>query len=219
MTTRLMPNSCFKRRYGMKYLTTMSELEALFEPVGEASLRKEVAAVHPIYRAWIEASPFVVFATAGPAGLDVSPRGDPAPVVMVKDERTLLLPERRGNNRIDSLRNIVSNPGVSMIFFVPGVSETVRVNGTARICIEKDVLARFSMQGALPKCVVEVSVQAVYFQCARALLRSSLWSKEQVANRSTVPTAGQMLAAVTNGSVGGKHYDEELPQRQAKTLY
>ena len=145
----------------MKYLTTMSELEALFEPVGEASLRKEVAAVHPIYRAWIEASPFVVLATAGPAGLDVSPRGDPAPVVMVKDERTLLLPERRGNNRIDSLRNIVSNPGVSMIFFVPGVSETVRVNGTARICIEKDVLALFSMQAALPKCVVEVSVQAV----------------------------------------------------------
>ncbi|TSA13737.1 MAG: pyridoxamine 5'-phosphate oxidase family protein [Betaproteobacteria bacterium] len=203
----------------MQYLTTISELEALFEPVGEASLRKEVAAVHPIYRAWIEASPFVVLATAGPAGLDVSPRGDPAPVVMVKDESTLLLPERRGNNRIDSLRNIVSNPGVSMIFFVPGVRETVRVNGTARICIEPDVLALFSKQGALPKCVVEVSVQAVYFQCARALLRSSLWSKEQIANRPTVPTAGEILAAVTDGSVGGKRYDDELPQRQAKTLY
>lgn len=203
----------------MKYLTTIAELEALFDPVGEASLSKEVGAVHATYRAWIEASPFAVLATVGPAGLDVSPRGDPAPVVMVKDENTLLLPERRGNNRIDSLRNIVSNPNVSMIFFVPGVRETVRVNGTAKICIEQDALSMFRMQGALPKCVVEVSVQAVYFQCARALLRSSLWSKEQVANRPDVPTPGQMLAAVTNGSVGGKDYDDELPQRQAKTLY
>jgi hypothetical protein len=203
----------------MKYLTTIAELEALFEPVAEASLRKEVTAIHPIYRTWIEASPFVVLATAGPAGLDVSPRGDPAPVVRVNDERTLLLPERRGNNRIDSLRNIVSNPHVSMIFFVPGVRETVRVNGTARICVDQDVLAMFPMRGALPKCVVEVSVQAVYFQCARALLRSSLWSTEQVTNRPLVPTAGQMLAAVTDGSIGGKVYDDALPQRQAKTLY
>ena len=203
----------------MKYLTAIAELEALFDPVGEASLRKEVAAVHPIYRAWIEASPFVVLATAGATGLDVSPRGDPAPVVMVKDERTLLLPERRGNNRIDSLRNIISNPNVSMIFFVPGVSETVRVNGTARICAEQQVRSLFAMNGVLPKCVVEVSVQAVYFQCARALLRSSLWSKEQVADRLGVPTAGQMLAAVTDGAVGGKVYDDELPQRQTETLY
>ena len=203
----------------MKYLTTIAELEALFDTVGEASLRKEVAVVHPIYRAWIEASPFVVLATAGPAGLDVSPRGDPAPVVKVKDQRTLLLPERLGNNRIDSLRNIVSNPNVSMIFFVPGVRETVRVNGTARICVEQEVLSEFPMRGALPKCVVEVSVQAVYFQCARALLRSSLWSEEQVANRPAVPTAGQILAAVTDGAVGGEVYDDELPQRQEKTLY
>jgi PPOX class probable FMN-dependent enzyme len=203
----------------MKYLTALTELESLFDAAGEASLKKEVAAVHPIYRAWIESSPFVVLATSGDAGLDVSPRGDPAPVVMVKDDTTLLLPERRGNNRIDSLRNIISNPKVSMIFFVPGVQETVRVNGTARICIEQDVLALFAMNGTLPKCVVEVSVQAVYFQCARALQRSSLWSQEQIANRPKVPTAGQILAAVTDGSVGGKAYDDALPQRQAQTLY
>ena len=203
----------------MTYLTAIAELEALFDPVGEASLKKEVTALHPIYRAWIEHSPFVVLATAGAAGLDVSPRGDPAPVVRVKDERTLLLPERRGNNRIDSLRNIISNPNVSMIFFIPGVRETIRVNGTARICIEHDVLAPFAVKGVLPKCVVEVSVQTVYFQCARALLRSSLWSEEQIANRPGVPTAGQILAAVTNGSVGGKGYDDALPQRQSETLY
>lgn len=203
----------------MKYVTSLHELEAMFGAVGEASLKKEVTVVHPAYRAWIEASPFVVLATAGRAGLDVSPRGDPAPVVVVKDEKTLLLPERRGNNRIDSLRNIIETPGVSMIFFVPGVRETVRVNGTARICAEPSVLAMFSMQGVLPKCVIEISVQAVFFQCARALLRSALWSEEQVADRKVVPTAGEMLAALTHGSAGGKAYDDELPRRQASTLY
>lgn len=203
----------------MKYLTDIGELEALFDPAGEASLKKEVSFVHPIYRSWIEASPFVVLATAGDMGLDVSPRGDPAPVVIVKDERTLLLPERRGNNRIDSLRNIISNPNVSMIFFIPGVGETVRVNGTAKICIEQDVLELFAMNGTLPKCVVEISVQTVFFQCARALLRSSLWSKDQIANKPGAPTAGEILAAVTSGSVGGKVYDDAQPQRLAKTLY
>ena len=203
----------------MKYVTRLAELEALFGAVGEASLKKEVALIHPTYRAWIEASPFVVLATAGRSGLDVSPRGDPAPVVKVKDERTLLLPERRGNNRIDSLRNILETPDVSLIFFVPGVRETVRVNGTARICAEPSVLALFPMRGALPRCVVEISVRAVYFQCARALLRSSLWSEEQVAGRSVVPTPGEMLAALTQGAVGGQAYDEALPGRQASTLY
>ena len=203
----------------MKYITSLPDLEAMFGAVGEASLKKEVTVIHPTYRAWIEASPFVVLATNGRTGLDVSPRGDPAPVAMVKDETTLLLPDRRGNNRIDSLRNIIENPGVSMIFFVPGVRETVRVNGTARICAEPSVLAMFPMQGALPKCVIEISVQAVFFQCARALLRSALWSKEQVAGRRVVPTAGEMLAAITHGSAGGKAYDDALPQRQENSLY
>jgi PPOX class probable FMN-dependent enzyme len=203
----------------MKYITTMPELEAMFGAPGEASIRKEVPVVHDTYRAWIEASPFLVLATSGPAGLDVSPRGDPAPIVRVRDERTILLPERRGNNRIDSLRNIVTNPNVSMIFFIPGVRETVRVNGTAKICTEPAVLAQFLMQGALSKCVIEISVQTVFFQCARALLRSSLWSKEQLDRERPVPTAGEMLAALTDGSVGGKAYDDELPDRQTKTLY
>src|SRR3990167_2399013 len=154
----------------MKYVTAMPELEALFGPGGEASVRKEVPVIHPACRTWIEASPPLVRATSRAAGLDVSPRGDPAPLVRVEDERTVLLPERRGNNRIDSLRNIIENPNVAMIFFVPGVRETVRVNGTAKICTEPSVLAKFPMQGVLPKCVIEVSVQAVFFQCARALL-------------------------------------------------
>ena len=203
----------------MKYVTSLPELEAMFDAPAEASVRKEVAVIHPVYRAWIEASPFVVLATAGRSGLDVSPRGDPAPVVMVKDEKTILLPERRGNNRIDGLRNLIETPQVAMIFFVPGVRETVRVNGIAKICVEPSVLALFSKQGALPKCIIEVSVQTVFFQCARALLRSSLWTEEQVASRKKVPTAGEMLAALTQGAVGGKPYDDALPGRQAGTLY
>jgi uncharacterized protein len=203
----------------MKYITTIPELEAMFSSPSEPSIRKEISFLHDTYRAWIEASPFLVLATSGPAGLDVSPRGDPAPIVRIKNERTILLPERRGNNRIDSLRNILSNPDVAMLFFVPGVRETVRVNGTAKICDDPLVLAQFPMQDALPRCVIEVSVQTVFFQCARALLRSSLWSREQLDRERVVPTAGEILSALTEGAVGGKAYDDELPGRQANTLY
>jgi PPOX class probable FMN-dependent enzyme len=201
----------------MTYVQTREELESLFGEVGEASRRKEVATLHPVYRAWIEQSPFAVLATSGPDGLDTSPRGDPAPLVRIQDERTLLLPERRGNNRIDSLRNILHDPRVSLIFFVPGVRETLRVNGTARICVEPGLLAGLAMQGQPPRCIIEVSVQAVYFQCARALLRSSLWSP--VAQRPAVPSAGQMLESLTSRAIDGQAYDQALPSRQAGSLY
>jgi hypothetical protein len=203
----------------MTTITTLPELEALFGAVGEASLRKEVPFIHPRYRDWIQASPFVVLATQGPGGLDASPRGDPAPVAWVRDEHTVLLPERRGNNRIDSLRNIVTNPQVALLFFVPGVRETLRINGQACIRTDADLLARFEQQGTRPHCVIEVAVQTVFFQCARALLRAAMWSPDQVAQRPDVPTPGQMLAALSEGAVGGLAYDDELPGRLAKTLY
>ena len=203
----------------MTDVTTIEALTALFGSPGEASLRKEATALHPVYRAWIAQSPFAVLATIGPDGLDTSPRGDPAPLVQVRDEHTLLLPERRGNQRIDSLRNIVHDPRVSLIFFVPGVRETVRVNGRARIRTEPALLTGFAVQGKAPACVIEVTVQAVFFQCARALLRSALWSGAQVAARPAVPSAGQMLAGLTAGEVGGPAYDDALPSRQADTLY
>lgn len=203
----------------MTYVTQLAQLESLFDAPPDASVRKEVTFLHPTYQAWIKASPFLVLATSGPGGLDVSPRGDPAPLVTMLNENTVLLPERRGNNRIDSLRNIVSNPAVALLFFVPGVRETLRVNGTAQISIDPQVLAQFPMRNVMPKCVIEVRVQAVYFQCARALLRSSLWGSEQRVAAAQVPTAGQMLAAITTGEVGGEAYDNDLPERQAKTLY
>lgn len=203
----------------MTYLTTPAQLDELFGAPAEASLRKEAAHLHPVYRAWIERSPFAVLATHGPDGLDTSPRGDPAPLVRMPDDHTLLLPERRGNNRVDSLRNILADPRVSLIFFVPGVNETVRVNGTARLNADPALLASFTLQGQAPKCVVEVAVQAVFFQCARALVRSRLWAAGQPAERPPVPTPGQMLGALTLGGIDGAAYDQALPARQASTLY
>jgi PPOX class probable FMN-dependent enzyme len=218
-------------------IETQAELEALFGPVGEASLRKEVDHLHPVYRRWIEASPFAVLATSGPNGLDASPRGDPAPLVRVVDAHTLLLPERRGNNRVDSLRNLLADPRMALLFFVPGVGETVRVNGRAEISVEPALLASLAMDGALPRCVLRIQVESVFFQCARAMLRSGLWAGPHAARAAmkgappaaggetasatagSVPSAGTILAALSGNQVGGEAYDRELPSRQRATLY
>ncbi len=200
-------------------ITTVDALEALFGPVGEASLRKEVDYVHPHYAAVIEASPFVVLGTVGEGGLDVSPRGDPAGFVHVQDAHTLLLPERRGNNRIDSLRNIVADPRVALLFLVHGVGETLRVNGRAAISVEPSLLERFAMNGQLPKCVLVISVEAVLFQCARAIARSNLWAPVDPAAPRPVPTPGAMLEALTQAGIDGAAYDDGLAERQRGTLY
>jgi PPOX class probable FMN-dependent enzyme len=200
-------------------ISTVEELEAFFGPVGEASLRKEVDHLHPVYQRMVAASPFALLATAGPGGLDVSPRGDAPGFVAVQDERTLLVPERRGNNRIDSLRNIVHDPRVALLFLIPGVGETLRVNGTARISVEPALLERFAVQGAKPKCVLEIAVGTVFFQCARAVLRSNLWQALPEDVLRTVPSAGTVLAALTDAQVGGEAYDQALPARQRATLY
>jgi len=200
-------------------ITTLAQLESLFGQVGEASLRKEVAFVHPHYRALIEASPFAVLATAGPDGLDASPRGDAPGFVHVVDDTTLLLPERRGNNRVDSLRNLLADPRMALLFLIPGVGETLRVNGSASISTAPDLLARFTVQGQLPKCVIVVKVASVFFQCARAIQRSGLWQPAAADARTRLPSAGDILQALTDSAVDGDTYDRELPARQRATLY
>ncbi|NKI93126.1 pyridoxamine 5'-phosphate oxidase family protein [Rhizobacter sp. SG703] len=197
----------------------LATLETLFAPVGEASIRKEVPSLHPVYRRWLEAAPFAVLATSGPGGLDASPRGDPAPLVTVQDEHTLLLPERRGNNRIDSLRNIVADPRVALLFMIPGVGETLRVNGRAHLSVDPALLQRLAMDGRPPTCVIVVHIETVLFQCARALQRSKLWAPPASDARSTVPSAGAMLAALTDDAIDGDAYDRALPERQRGTLY
>lgn len=200
-------------------VNTQDQLVALSGPLSPASTLKEADHLHPVYQRLIAASPFFTIATCGPDGLDVSPRGDPAGFVQVADPKTLLLPERRGNNRVDTLRNLVHDPRVALLFLVPGVGETLRVNGQARISVDPTLLQRFAMQGQLPKCVLVLNVHTVFFQCARALARSRLWQARPANEPRTAPTAGEMLAAVTQGGFDGASYDRELPARQASTLY
>jgi PPOX class probable FMN-dependent enzyme len=200
-------------------ITSISALEGLFDAPAAASVAKEVAYVHPHYRAMIEASPFAVLATNGPDGLDASPRGDAPGFVVVEDETTLLIPDRRGNNRIDSLRNIVADPRVALLFLIPGAGETLRVNGRASIVVAPELLARFAVDGKAPKCVLVVKVEAVFFQCARAILRSHLWDADASRRDAGLPSAGTILAALSGNTIDGGKYDHELPARQRSTLY
>ena len=201
------------------YIDSLEALEALGGTVNPLAIRKELGYLHPVYQAMITASPFVVVATVGPDGLDLSPRGDPAGFVAIQDAHTLLLPERRGNNRMDTLRNIVADPRVSVFFLIPGVAETLRVNGRARLSVAPETLGRFVMEGKLPKCVVEVRVETVFFQCGRAIHRSKLWEGLPAGRPEGVPTAGMIAEALTNAEMDAATYDLDLPARQKATLY
>lgn len=203
----------------MPYIESLEALEALYGKPAEASLAKEVDRITPHYRRFIEASPFVALATAGPEGLDCTPRGDAAGFLRIADERTLLLPDRRGNNRVDSLRNVLRDPRVALLFLVPGVGNTLRVNGRARISVDPALLASFAVEEKAPRSVLEVTVETVYFQCSRALMRSDLWNPAKHADPKSLPTPGQILAALTNERVGGEAYDREWPERARKSMW
>ncbi len=203
----------------MSTITTVEQLEALYGLPKEASTAKEINWISAEYRALIEASPFAVLATNGPEGLDCSPRGDVAGFVRVDGDRTLLMPDRRGNNRVDSLRNIVRDGRAALLFLIPGSGTTLRVNGKAELSTDPDLLASFVVKGQAPRSVIVFTVEAIYFQCARAIVRSGLWKPETQVDPKSLPTPGQILAGLTNGRVGGQAYDEEWPERAAKTLW
>ena len=203
----------------MSVITTVEELAALYGQPSETALVKEVPALTPEYRALIEASPFVALATSGPEGLDCSPRGDLAGFVRVQDERTLMMPDRRGNNRTDSLRNIVRDPRVALLFLIPGSGTTLRLNGKAHLSTDAALLQSFAVGGQAPRSVIVIAVETVYFQCARAIVRSDLWNPAKHADAKAVPTPGRILAHITEGRVGGKTYDQEWPQRAKKSLW
>lgn len=200
-------------------VTTDAQLDAIYgEPLAQ-SLVKEIDHISDHYRCFIEASPFVLLATSGPEGLDCSPRGDPPGFVRVADERTVLLPDRRGNNRIDSLRNIVRDPRVALLFLVPGVGETLRINGRAEILVDPELCESFAMQGKMPRSVIAVTAERVYFQCQKALARSRLWQSDAQVDRASLPTAGQILQALSREAFDGRAYDEAYPERLKKTIY
>lgn len=200
-------------------VTDLATLESLYGQPAAPSIRKEADHVHPHYRRFIDAAPFVALATSGPDGMDVSPRGDPAGFVQVADENTLLLPDRRGNNRIDSLRNVLADPRVALLFLIPGIGETLRVNGRAAISVDPALLARFAMDGKLPRSVLRIQVEKVFFQCSRAVLRARLWDVGSQLERGALPSTGTILAALSGGEIGGRRYDEELPGRISTTMY
>ena len=193
-------------------------------PIAPASTFKEIDHVDSNYAALIAASPFFVLATVGPEGLDCSPRGDLPGFVTVRDAKTLLIPDRKGNNRLDSLKNILFDPRIGMLFLVPGYGETLRVNGLASLSSDPELCGQFEMAGKLPACVIVVTVEAVYFQCSRAVVRSDLWNPERHVDRRSLPSPGQILRDITarNAAVetfDGEAYDKALPERVKATLY
>ncbi|MGD9476539.1 pyridoxamine 5'-phosphate oxidase family protein [Shinella sp. G-2] len=202
----------------MTIVTSVEELQALYGEPGEASLVKVTDHLLPEYRAMIAASPFMALATVGPEGLDCSPRGDAGAVIHIEDERTLMLPDWRGNNRIDSLSNIVRDPRVALMFLIPGSNTTMRLNGRAVVRIDDAITQRFVMDGRHPRAVVVIAIEEVYSQCARAVLRADLWNPEKFRDTSLLPTVGQMLASAKKG-FDGDSYDREWPGRAAKTMW
>lgn len=203
----------------MTTIETLDQLWAIYGEPNPASMVKEVDHIAPCYRAMIEASPFAALATVGPEGLDCSPRGDAHGLVRIHDEKTLLMPDRRGNNRVDSLRNIVRDPRCAFLFLIPGSGNCLRVNGLARVAVDPDLLASFAVDGQAPRSVIVLTTQAVYFQCARAVVRSGLWDPSRHVAPDRLPTAGQILSALSSGAEGGPTYDAAWAERAKATLW
>ncbi|RCW28491.1 hypothetical protein DFR48_101505 [Ciceribacter lividus] len=202
----------------MKTIRTVEELMARYGEPGEASLVKVTSFLTPAYRRMIEASPFVALATVGPEGLDCSPRGDLGGAVRIEDERHLALPDWRGNNRIDSLRNIVRDPRVALMFLIPGSNSVVRVNGKAVVSVDEALIDSFEMEGKHPRSVVVVTIGEVYFQCARAVMRADLWNFDRFVDPKSLPTPGEMLQAA-KADFDKDAYDREWPARAARTMW
>ncbi len=193
----------------MHTIDTIDELEALYEAAVPGALTKVTPTMTPLYRQWIEASRFLVLTTVGPEGTDASPRGDDGPVVHIADDHTIWLPDWRGNNRIDSLRNVVRDGRVSLMFMVPGCDNVVRVNGTAVLSPDPAITTQFERGGKNPKAVIVTTIGEMYFQCAKALMRSELWTSRDASD--SVPTAGEFLKEVKN-DFDAKSYDEGYPE-------
>jgi PPOX class probable FMN-dependent enzyme len=200
-------------------VTSIEQLEAIYGQPAGAAVWKEIDHINDGYRAFIEAAPFFALSTCGPEGVDCSPRGDEPGFVRVADGRTLMIPDRRGNNRIDSLRNIVRDPRVSLLFLVPGVGETIRVIGRASISADPALLESFVFAGKTPRAVLVVAVESVYFQCSKAIIRSKLWDPSRLIERTSLPSNGTIIAEITRGKEGGAEYDRAYPERLKATIY
>lgn len=206
----------------MSIVSSIEELESIYGEPMERALWKEIDHMNDHYRAFIEKSPFLILATSGDNGVDCSPRGDPAGFVRVIDEKHIQIPDRRGNNRLDSLRNIVQNPNVGIIFLVPNVGETIRVSGKAEIIYDQELCQSFSMNGKPASTVLSIRIEKAYFQCQKAIARSSLWDSTTYINRSELPSAGAMakiFIEAKNIEFDADEYDKNYPEHMKKTIY
>lgn len=199
-------------------ITTLDQLDVLYAPVNPTAILKEIDHIIPEYARFIEAAPFVVISTAGPEGLDCSPRGDPAGFVRIVDEKTLLIPDRRGNNRVDTMRNLVRDPRIALLFMIPGIGNTMRVNGRARISADPELCASFAMRGNPATSVIVVTVETIYPQCPKALVRSRLWNPDVQIPRSALPSTGEMMRAI-DPAFDAETYEAEYPARMERTIY
>ncbi|MEM9063363.1 MAG: pyridoxamine 5'-phosphate oxidase family protein [Pseudomonadota bacterium] len=198
----------------MERIDDIEALEALYDDAVPASVEKVTDRMTPKYQQWIEASRFLVLTTVGPEGTDGSPRGDAGPVVRIADPKTVWLPDWRGNNRLDSLRNIIRDGRVSLMFMVPGCTNVVRVNGSAVLTADPSVTGAFEQAGKHPKTVIVITIGEMYFQCAKALMRSKLWEAERV----PVPTAGEFIREFREG-FDAESYDAGYPEYAAPRMW
>jgi PPOX class probable FMN-dependent enzyme len=203
----------------MSTIRSLADLEALYDAPVPTSITKEIDHLTDQHRAYVDASPFVIVATSGPGGLDCSPRGDAPGFVRVVDEHTLLMPDRRGNNRLDSLRNLVADPRIGMLFLIPGIGVTLRVNGTAELSTDAELRKSFEIDGKLPALVIVITTTAVYTQCPKALIRSNLWDVTRHRDAAELPSMGEIMEAITAGAFDGKAYDAAYPERVRQTIY
>jgi hypothetical protein len=198
---------------------SLAALESHYGAPGELALRKELTALDPHCRHFIELSPFIVIATAAASGAaDASPRGDAPGFVQIVNDRQLLIPDRPGNNRVDSLKNLVENPNIGLLFFIPGMNETLRLNGTAVLTTDPEVLAKMAVNGKPPRSALLVTIDQVFLQCAKALVRSKLWNPESRIERETFPTLGQIIADQVKG-VDSAVADERIEISMKTRLY
>lgn len=202
----------------MSIVKTVAELDAIYGETSEASVIKVSDRLTAGYRRLIEASPIVALATCGPEGLDCSPRGDPGAVITIVDDRTLVLPDRRGNNRIDSLRNIVRDGRIALLFLIPGSNTTLRINGTAEISVDPELLENLAMEGKLPRSAIVIHIGEIYFQCARALMRARIWDQDAWPDVSDLPTPGSLMRELKQ-DFDSLTYDRDWPERAKNSMW
>ena len=200
----------------MQKINDMAALEKLYGVAAPLAMTKVAPRLTPLYQAWIEGSRFCVLSTVGARGVNGSPRGDDGPVVRVEGSTRLLMPDWKGNNRLDCLRDIVVDGRLALLFLVPGSTTTVRVNGTGWLTDDIDLRRSFARKDILPATIIGVDINEVYTQCAKALMRSGLWERN---DREAVPSVGDILAEMTAGADGGPEYDRTYPERARNRMW